>query len=104
GKAFARSDEVRMAYEQGAVDLHAKIKVRIKGQTIETTPGRVFFNDGLPDEMEFQNSLIDRGALGRLVDRLYRQFGNTRTAEVLDKIKELGFRYATLSGTTVALE
>src|SRR5690554_5652006 len=104
GKAFSSPEEVRMAYEQGAVELHAKIKVRMKGQLIETTPGRVFFNDVLPEEMEFQNHLVDRGALGRLVDRLYRQFGNTKTAEVLDKIKELGFRYATLSGTTVALE
>ena len=104
GKAFSSPEEVRMAYEQGAVELHAKIKVRMKGQLIETTPGRVFFNDVLPEEMEIQNHLVDRGALGRLVDRLYRQFGNTKTAEVLDKIKELGFRYATLSGTTVALE
>src|SRR5690606_31798008 len=46
----------------------------------------------------------DRRELGRLVDRLYRRFGNTRTATVLDKIKALGFHYATTSGTTVALE
>ncbi len=76
----------------------------MKGQLIETTPGRVFFNEVLPEEMEFQNQLIDRRELGRLVDRLYRRFGNTKTAEVLDEIKALGFRYATQSGTTVAVE
>jgi len=104
GRVFANPDEVRLAYEHGEVDLHAKIKVRIKGQLIETTPGRVFFNEVLPEEMEFQNHLIDRRELGRLVDRLYRRFGNTRTAEVLDRIKTLGFHYATQSGTTVSVE
>ncbi len=51
--------------------------------------------------MGFFNGTVDRKELGRLVDRLYRRFGNTRTAEVLDRIKALGFHYATRSGTTV---
>src|SRR5690606_2405042 len=103
GKVFASPEEVTMAYEEGSVALHARIKVRIRGQLIETTPGRVFFNEVLPEEIGFQNRVIDRKELGRLVDRLYRRFGSTRTAEVLDNIKTLGFRYATKSGTTVAV-
>ena len=103
GKVFASPEEVTMAYEEGSVDLHARIKVRIRGQLIETTPGRVFFNEVLPEELGFHNREIDRKELGRLVDRLYRRFGSTRTAEVLDKIKTIGFKYATRSGTTVAV-
>ena len=68
--------------------------MRLNGERLETTPGRIFFNDVLPDEMGFYNEVIDRKALGRLVDDLYRRFGSTRTAEVLDEIKTLGFQYA----------
>ncbi len=58
---------------------------------LETTAGRIFFNDVLPEELGFYNEVIDRKALGRLVDNLYRRFGSTRTAEVLDEIKRIGF-------------
>ncbi len=87
----------------GTVSLHAKVRVRIDGQLIETTPGRIFFNDVLPKELGFYNEVIDRKTLGRLVDTLYRRFGTTRTAEVLDEIKRIGFAYATKSGTTVGI-
>src|SRR5690606_41186263 len=81
-----------MAYMEVTVSLHAKVRVRIDGQLIETTPGRIFFNDVLPKELGFYNEVIDRKTLGRLVDTLYRRFGTTRTAEVLDEIKRIGFR------------
>src|SRR5690606_35147534 len=103
GRVFASADEVRMAYTEGTVSLHAKVRVRIDGQLIETTPGRIFFNDVLPKELGFYNEVIDRKTLGRLVDTLYRRFGTTRTAEVLDEIKRIGFAYATKSGTTVGI-
>src|SRR5690606_40849458 len=92
-----------MAYMEVTVSLHAKVRVRIDGQLIETTPGRIFFNDVLPKELGFYNEVIDRKTLGRLVDTLYRRFGTTRTAEVLDEIKRIGFAYATKSGTTVGI-
>ncbi|NLK07796.1 MAG: DNA-directed RNA polymerase subunit beta' [Firmicutes bacterium] len=104
GRRFASPEEVHMAYADGQVDIHAKIKVRWNGKSVETTVGRVFFNEILPSEMEFYNEIVDSKELARLVGRLYRAFGNTRTAEVLDQVKFLGFHYATISGTTVALE
>ncbi|MDI3281119.1 MAG: DNA-directed RNA polymerase subunit beta', partial [Bacillota bacterium] len=103
GKAFSSPDEVRMAYENGDVSLHAKIKVRWRGELVETTPGRVFFNEALPVELGYFNKVIDRKELGRIVDQCYRKYGNTKTAELLDAIKKLGFHYATLSGTTIAI-
>ncbi|BAS29095.1 DNA-directed RNA polymerase subunit beta' [Limnochorda pilosa] len=109
GKVFAHPNEVHLAYDQGEVDLHAHVTVRMPqadGTWVrrETTPGRLFFNEVLPPEMGFYNQVIDRKELGRLVDRLYRRFGNTRTAETLDRIKALGFHFATRSGTTVGIK
>lgn len=103
GRIFSCPEEVHMAYLQKEVDLHAKITVRWKGERIETTVGRVFFNEILPDEMPYFNDVVGSKQLARFVDCLYRQFGNTRTAEVLDEIKRVGFHYATVSGTTVAM-
>jgi len=104
GKIFGSEDEVRLAYVHKVVSLQSKIKLHTKdGQLIETTPGRIFFNEVLPPEIGFINETIDRNALGRLVDNLNRRFGTTVTAEVLDNIKKLGFSYATISGTTVSV-
>src|SRR5690606_23110549 len=74
-----------------------------KGELLETTPGRIFFNEVLPDGFGFYNQPIDRKELGRIVDRLYRKYGSAVTAEVLDEIKALGFRFATRSGVTVSI-
>ena len=103
GRCFSSPEEVHMAYAEEQVDLHAKIKVRWNGETIETTVGRVFFNEILPEELGFYNAVVGSKELAQLVARLYRRFGSTRTAEVLDEVKRMGFHYATVSGTTVAL-
>ncbi len=103
GRYFSSPNEVHMAYAEKQIELHARIYVRWKGELLETTAGRVFFNEILPDELGFQNTVVGSKELGKLVGDLYRLFGNTQTAEVLDEVKRLGFHYATISGTTVAL-
>ncbi len=104
GKAFSSPDEVKLAYHHDAISLHARIKVRMEsGVLLSTTAGRVFFNEVLPKEVGYLNEAIDRDVLGRLVDQLYRKFGSSGTAAVLDDIKRLGFTYATQSGTTVGV-
>ncbi len=103
GKVFSSPDEVRLALDHGEVSLHAMVEVRIDGRRIKTTPGRVIFNSILPPELGFYNEVIDRKTLGRLVDNLYRRFGSTKTAEVLDEMKRIGFTYATRSGTTIGI-
>jgi DNA-directed RNA polymerase subunit beta' len=103
GRVFRDVDEMKMAYLEGTLDLHAKVHVRLNGQRIETTAGRMFFNEVLPDELPYINEPVGRDQLGPLVATLYRRFGSAKTAEVLDKIKTLGFRYATISGTTVSI-
>lgn len=111
GKVFGNPIDVMYAYDVGAIDLHAKIKVRIGDQFLETTPGRVIFNDRVkldldPDPVtnfQITNCVIDKKSLGSLVGRCARTHTVAKTAEILDQIKRLGFRFATQSGTTIAI-
>ena len=103
GKLFASADEAVKAYATGKISLRARIKVRIKGKIIETSVGRVIFNEALPDDMEFINDQVDKGKIGKIVADLHENYGNTKTAEALDNIKELGFKFATKSGITIAI-
>jgi len=110
GKTFSDYDEVSLAYSLGKVDLHAKITFytkpgpRRKPKLIETTVGRVLFNEILPQPLRFFNEVLDKGGLKALVGRSYQELGPSETAELVDKIKEIGFKYATRSGITVAIE
>ncbi|TCL54305.1 DNA-directed RNA polymerase subunit beta' [Hydrogenispora ethanolica] len=112
GQAFINATDVNYAYEVGAISLHAKIKFRLNGEWIDTTPGRVIFNDRvkldlLPDPVanfQLTNCIIDRGKLGQLVGKCARSHSVAKTAEILDQIKRLGFRFATQSGTTIAID
>ena len=105
GKVFSRPDEVRLAYECGVVDLHAKIKVRLShdGELIDTTVGRVVFNEALPEELRFINEVCDRKILSQIVSDAHTRLGSTKTMQLLDSIKDLGFRFATVSGSGIAL-
>ncbi|MBE3583636.1 MAG: DNA-directed RNA polymerase subunit beta' [Limnochordaceae bacterium] len=104
GQYFVDTDEVHMAYELGYLDLHAMIHIRtVGGGYLDTTAGRVFFNEILPPDMEYINQVMGKTELSKLVDRLYHRYGNLQTAEVLDRIKSLGFHFATRSGTTVSV-
>ena len=104
GKAFASADEALMAYEMGVVELHALVKVRFDGQTLDTTVGRIIFNEGLPPQMRFKNKIQDKKSLRDVVAECYRLLGMEKTAELVDRIKKVGFRYATQSGTTIAID
>jgi DNA-directed RNA polymerase subunit beta' len=112
GKVFGDVLDVGSAYEAGTIDLHAKIKFRMNGQYIDTTPGRVILNDRVkfdldPDPIKnFQltNCVIGRAKLGELVGKCAHNHGVAKTAEILDQIKRLGFRFATQSGTTIAVD
>ncbi|MBD3161350.1 MAG: DNA-directed RNA polymerase subunit beta' [Candidatus Eisenbacteria bacterium] len=103
-RAFASTDEVRLAYDHGAIALHAPIRVRVRGELIETTTGRIIFNEVIPNELGFMNKTFDKKALEELVGICFKRFGNQRTAEFLDKLKSLGFIYATQAGITVGID
>jgi DNA-directed RNA polymerase subunit beta' len=104
GRVFASPEEVVMAYELGEVGLQAKVSVRIDGVRMETTPGRVIFNERLPEQLRFVNQVVDKKGLGRIVGACYRMLGSAETARILDAIKEMGFHFATRAGTTISLD
>ncbi|MBL7209272.1 MAG: DNA-directed RNA polymerase subunit beta' [Dehalococcoidia bacterium] len=105
GKHFRDFEEAKLAYELGIVGLDAEIEVRVEDgntQRLRTNVGRILLNDVLPTEFQFCNQVMDKAALKRLVSDCYRLLGNTATVAMLDKLKQLGFDYATKSGTSIA--
>jgi len=103
GMIFSSPEEVMIARNDDRVDLHAPIKVRVDGKIIDTTVGRVIFNSVIPEELPFVNELLTKKATEELVARAYATLGNLKTAEMLDKLKEIGFLHAMKSGVTVGL-
>ncbi len=106
GREFADIDDARLAYELNLLDLRALIKVREEGSEdwLETTPGRIIFNDALPEELGFYNEVIDRRMLNKITSQSHQLLGNEGTASVLDNIKDIGFHYASKSGITIAIK
>ena len=103
GKEFRDFEDTMLAYEFGTLGIRAPITVRVNGEWLETSLGRMIFNSVLPDEMEYVNEPVEKGALKRIVGRVYALTGSERTGEVLDSIKELGFRHSTMRATTIAI-
>ncbi|MCL1796247.1 MAG: DNA-directed RNA polymerase subunit beta', partial [Clostridia bacterium] len=124
GRVFSSINEALMAYQEKELELQARVHVRVErefnGQThsriIETTLGRLIFNDVIPQDIGIkQRGTLDQAfeleidekvakkMLGMIVDMCYRAHGTTRTAEVLDEIKRLGFTYSTRGAVTVSI-
>ncbi len=128
GRSFGAVEEILLAYDMGEVETQTPIKLYYSGpvldlaiagntqnlrqaqpvfyakQHLETTVGRVLLNDALPDELPFVNGLLKKRGLGQLVSYCYLKLGREKTVEMLDRLKELGFTYATLSGTSIGID
>ncbi len=105
GKAFASGDEAIMAYHLGHISIKARIKVKIRGgKLVETSAGRIIFNQLLPEEMGFRNDTFDKKKLQALVREAHKMFGSDKAAELIDRIKETGFYYATKSGLSWGMD
>jgi DNA-directed RNA polymerase subunit beta' len=104
GSVFYSIDEALSAHASGQVDVHAIVKIRIDGKLIETCPGRVIFNQVMPKELPFFNDVASKGKMEQLVLNCYREVGPAQTVEFLDKLKKLGFEYATTAGVTVSID
>ncbi len=117
GRAFADMDEVDLAYQLGQVDIHTKIKLRVKTwysedgtrlakpetSMIDTTVGRVLFNRVLPEKVQFANEKLEKGGVKDLIAEVYELCGQEVTTNVADEIKRIGFEYAMRSGTTLSV-
>ncbi|MDR4479495.1 MAG: DNA-directed RNA polymerase subunit beta' [Nitrospira sp.] len=106
GKLFGSPEEARIAYDAGALDEHARIKVRCNGTMVQTTAGRVILSEILPPMMPFAdaNKLMTKKEMSKLIDAVYRQAGHRETVTFLDKIKDLGFHYATRAGMSICID
>ena len=100
GKTFATVSEAMLAYEHEFINLNAKIKLPVGGKLTETTYGRILFNQILPEGFEFVNDHLNRKGLAEIVAKLIDKYGIEATAPYIDRIKNIGFAYATLSATT----
>ena len=117
---FESIDEMMKALEAGFVEFQTKVKVRIKkskedsGKIVTSSVGRFIYNQGIPQDLGYVNrkedpysleidTIVDSGTLKDIVDKCFRKHGNIKTAEVLDYIKQTGYKYSTLSGLTVSM-
>ena len=122
GKVFTDIAEMLMAYQNGSVGLHARVKVRLyadeydeRGKLVESTVGRFIFNQQIPQDLGYVEDreadpysleidfLCDKKKLGQIIDRCYRIHGNTETANMLDYIKNMGFHYSTIAAITISI-
>ena len=123
GKFFRDPEEAIMAYENHEIGIHAKINVRItkkidgelKSKRIETSVGRIIFNQGIPQDLGFIDRKEDpfqyeisfpvmKKSMGTIIEKVIRIHGLTESAEVIDYIKALGFKYSTLAGITFSMD
>ncbi|MEN6617491.1 MAG: DNA-directed RNA polymerase subunit beta', partial [Syntrophorhabdus sp.] len=119
-KIFADSEEVRVAYDSGMIDLHARVIVRLNGEMVNTTPGRIILRDVVQDAlMELEqpkrdivlkdmfasiNTIMDKKTIAALVDKCYRDAGEKCTVILSDRLKDLGYFYATLGGISISID
>jgi len=106
GMRFSTLDEARQAYDQGVLNTHAKIKLRDpdgSGEMIDTTVGRVLFNDIVPDEVGYVNEVLTKKNMRPVIGRVLEATGFKRTSQFLDDMKNMGFGRSTTSGITFSL-
>ncbi len=128
GRIFSSKEEALVALENKEVDLHAQIKIRLRGnfinlstyyddqdvltcpvkkitnKLIETTPGRIIFNDIFPDEIPFVNGKMKKKGIENLIYYIYLKLGRSGTIRVLDDMKEVGFKYASSAGFSLGID
>jgi DNA-directed RNA polymerase subunit beta' len=102
-RIFGDFAEVQSAFDMGIVTYHSPVKIPHNGGVIDTTVGRVLFNATLPEEMRFVNQVLDRGKIREIVTAVFDRYGGEVTAEVVDKIKTVGFSAATTAGVSISI-
>jgi len=103
-KAFSSIEEALMSYQLGNIRINSKIKVLIDNAVMETSVGRILFNELIPEEMDYVNAEMTKGELKKIVSKLITLIGQERTAEFVDSVKNLGFKYAGRSGISWGMD
>lgn len=102
GRSFVSPEDAIFAYNLGQVHLQAKLRIRVKGEIIETSVGRIIFNKILPEECEYRNEVFGKKGLKSILNEVFVKYGSLKTAKLADDIKDLGFKYAKKSGITIS--
>ncbi len=105
GKCFSSPEDVRISYDAGQLSEHARIKVRMNGEFVETTAGRVIFFEIVPPEISFAmiNKDMTKKELSKIIEFSYKKAGKRATVVFLDNLEKLGFHFATLSGISICM-
>jgi DNA-directed RNA polymerase subunit beta' len=104
-KVLSSFDEAKYLNYTGEIELHQPVNVRDEnGNKIKTTVGRIIFNEILPPEITFKNTIFESSSLEKLIEEIFTKCGYEKTVEFLDACKELGFYYATVSGITIGID
>ncbi|HEX9880247.1 MAG TPA: DNA-directed RNA polymerase subunit beta', partial [Candidatus Binatia bacterium] len=106
GRVFSSPEEVRIAYDHGEAALQAPVVVRINGERVSTTVGRVLVFEVVPPGIPFSevNRVMKKKELGNLIDFSFRMTGNKATVILADRLKDIGYEYATKAGISIALK
>jgi DNA-directed RNA polymerase subunit beta' len=104
GRYYCSIEEVLMAVDSGDAEYQALVNVLIDGTYVETTPGRIILNEELPEQIEFINEELSEKQLHALISDCYKRNGSYITVQMLDVIKDMGFKYATKFGATIGME
>ncbi|NPA68360.1 MAG: DNA-directed RNA polymerase subunit beta' [Chlorobi bacterium] len=104
GLTFYSPEEVKIALNEGKVDMHAEVKVLINDEIIDTTVGRVIFNQYVPEEVGYINELLTKKSLRNIIGKIIKVCGTSKTAKFLDAIKDLGYKTAFEGGLSFNLD
>ncbi len=104
GRYYSSASEAMMACDNGYASWNARVHVRMGDEFIKTTPGRVLFNDRLPEGVAFVNETLSDKSIRKLVMRSFKEYGNFITVQLLDALKDIGFESATKMGTTIGMD
>ena len=97
-------DEAIMAFDSGKIKLQTPISIMFRGENYETTLGRSLFNEILPEDFPYQNEAMTKKKLQKVMAKIYEKYGQERTAEIADAVKDLAFEYATISGLSTGMD
>src|SRR5450755_1228008 len=103
---YSSAEEVRLAYDHGELDLQASVRVRIDGELVPSTAGRVLLYEIVPKQLPFKtvNRVMGKKQLGDLIDSCYRACGQKETVLLADKLRSLGYTYATKAGISICVD
>ncbi len=102
-KSYSSLEEATMAFDAGAIELQTRVKVPFRGEIHDTTFGRLLFNETFPEDFTYQDEPMTKKRLQKVMAAVYQKYGQEKTAEIADALKDVGFRFATMSGLSMGM-